>query len=371
MRWEIKMKHKKRLCVYPYDVEFSPILRHKELLSDYEIAALVSPKGWGLIGKDAATSDGGPLFDYIVSTDFQESLMLCDTVLFVEACYPIDLKSFLYPKIKSAIESKKNIICMLKLEEDDKKDLKERCEKAFVTFEYDQDDLQNNYKENIPKLFSINIPIVFVCGLSERSNKFHTLLSLKTNLTSLGYKVGMIGSRRYCEFMGFHSFPEFMLGTKHSESKKIILFNHFVKKIEIDEKPDIILIGIPGSIEAQNDILRNDFGILSYEIAAAVKPDAIVMNLQYNDYQPSYFELLNNLTTKRFGSEVTCFVIANIKFDYSNSDSFVNPQYITLPTAFIDQWLQRQQAEEVKLYNSMNAADSQKIVHQLIHKLSQ
>ena len=33
-----------------------------------------------------------------------------------------------------------------------------------------------------------------------------------------------------------------------SEKKKILMYNHYLKWIEQSEKPDVILVGIPGGI---------------------------------------------------------------------------------------------------------------------------
>ena len=42
-----------RMLVFPYGHDSEPIIRHVGLLdSQYEIAALVSPGGWGLAGKE-------------------------------------------------------------------------------------------------------------------------------------------------------------------------------------------------------------------------------------------------------------------------------------------------------------------------------
>ena len=71
---------KNRLLIYPYDLQFCPIVRHKKLLEDYEIMALVSPRGWGLTGKDGGSADNGGELGINVSSDFENNLVLCDTI---------------------------------------------------------------------------------------------------------------------------------------------------------------------------------------------------------------------------------------------------------------------------------------------------
>ena len=71
---------------------------------------------------------------------------------------------------------------------------------------------------------------------------------LKTYLNNLDYKVCVVSSRTNAELFGIHSFPEFMLQHNLDESSKIINFNHYIKELEVSEKPEIIIIGVPGGI---------------------------------------------------------------------------------------------------------------------------
>lgn len=84
------MLGKEKVLVYPYDYEFTPVLRHIGLLHGLNVTILVSPGGWGLSGKDAAYSDGGIPLGITVRSDFDESLDECDTVWFVTPGYPCD-----------------------------------------------------------------------------------------------------------------------------------------------------------------------------------------------------------------------------------------------------------------------------------------
>lgn len=369
------MDKRRQVCVYPFDAQFSPILRHKELLTNLNIVSLISLPGWGLSGKNAGIADGGCDLDYIVSSDFNEQLKKCDSVLFVDSINPMEFKSNIYPKINAAIDLKKNIICSIPLEEEYIEKIMERCIQNNVFFEYLHKDIdfKPNFEENLYHCLNINIPIIFVAGLSERTNKFHTQLSLRTNLIKLGYKVSMIGSRNCCEMLGFHSFPEFILKSGLTESNKIIFFNHCIKQIEINEKPDVIIIGIPGGggFDTRNDFITNDFGILFSEIAAAVKPDAVVVSLHYNNYDESYFNQLSTIFKYKFGINIDYYNIANIKFDYINSESLKSPEYITLHSNFVDKFINKFKTKNINLFNIFNINESFETACYLVNKLSQ
>lgn len=125
-------------------------------------------------------------------------------------------------------------------------------------------------------------------GVTNKACKFEIQLSIRENLQSKGYKISQIGSRNYCEFLGFHSFPGFMYNRNLSESEKIILFNNYIKRLENDENPDLIVIGIPGGIMKRNDTFTSYFGIFAYEISQAVTPDYVICSTQYQDFKHEY-----------------------------------------------------------------------------------
>ena len=66
--------------IYPYCHAYEAYVRHSELLSDFEIVSLISPKGWGL--QNETIWNG--VRDLIVQSDFESGLKDCTVVWFVE-----------------------------------------------------------------------------------------------------------------------------------------------------------------------------------------------------------------------------------------------------------------------------------------------
>ena len=81
--------------IYPYDIEFAPVLRHKSMFKDLEIVKVLSPKGWGFTQKDAATADGGSKIGITVESDFENSLNGCENLLLIDSYNSIDFKKFI------------------------------------------------------------------------------------------------------------------------------------------------------------------------------------------------------------------------------------------------------------------------------------
>lgn len=367
------MKNQK-ILIYPYDSDFTPILRHRQFLEGYEIASLVSPGGWGLTGRDAGDADKSGQTGINVTGNFDEALELCDAVMFVGSEKPLDFQKYIMPKVFTAAERGKDITVTTQLRDEDSKTISQKCKEAGVDFKY------FNYPEEHRKfptitvdneiLYNINTPVVFVLGIGERTNKFEIQLSLREKFLSEGYKVSQIGTRGYCELLGFHSFPEFMYNGALPETNKIVLFNQMVKKIENEEQPDVIIIGIPGGIMPYNNTLTNRFGILAYEVSQAVASDCAIFSCHYAEYNTDYFKGLSDLVKYKLGLEVSCYNISNVMFDWVNSKQESKSIYTTLDTTFIDEKITKYSKNDTPVFNILNTEGAANISQCILDTLA-
>lgn len=364
---------KRKTMVYPYSLEISPIVRHKDLLENNQIVSLVSPEGWGMTGKDASLADNGEKLGMTIRSDFEECLDLCDTVLFCQSVHTLDYETIIKPKILKAIQLKKDIIITIPL---DKKELDYISQQALLNnlnFEYYghiKGKTENCIGDKEVRIYDINTPVIFVMGMGCRTNKFEIQLSLSENLQKMGYNVSQIGSRGYCELFGFHSFPDFMYSDKISETNKILLFNHFIKNIEKTENPDLIIIGIPGGIMPINDTITNNFGILSYEVSQAVVPDLAVFGCYCGDYYKDYLAEIRRLIKYKLNSNVECFCIANAIIDGNESEYKHEAVYISVPSEYVDKKVQEYRFYGEKFFNVLNTQDSKEMTEHIVDVLA-
>jgi len=360
-----------KLLIYPYNLQFSPMLRHESLLNGYEISCLVSPNGWGFTGKDAGIADQGPDIGIFVSSDFEKSLDLCDTVMFIESYFPLDFEKIIFSKIKMAIKSRKNIICLLQLKSDVIKEIESLCDCGGLYFKY-FNGTQNILPEDISfeneSIEEINTPVIFVIGVAERTNKFEIQLTLREKISKLGYKISQIGTRSYCEMMGFHSLPSFMYKSDISEVNKVLMFNRFIKKIEEIEEPDIIIIGVPGGIMPFNRLFTNRFGLLAFEISQAISPDIVISSLLYEDYKADGFEVFANSIKYKLGFDVDFFNIANTQFDWTRAYEEHILSHISINSRYIDDKIKGYCKSKIPVFNILNHDDSIKITNFTIDK---
>lgn len=368
------MRNKEKLLIYPFDIQSGPIIRHLGLMNDYELLDVVSPNGWGFVGKDAGRVDGGNDAYINVQGNFNELVDSADAVLFMETYNKLDVQKLVYPKMQIAADRGKNIICTLKLENEFLQKINKDCSDKGKCFKY------YNFQEKtyeraeiydlLDSLYQITVPVIFVFGTSERTQKFEIQLSLRENLEDAGYKVSQVGTRHYCEMFGFHSFPEFMFSTSVTESKKIILFNNYIKKIELEEQPDVIVIGIPGGLMPLNKDFTNHFGVFAFEVCQAVYPDIAIFSSLYEDYLPLYFEKISLLIRYKLGFEVDFFNQSNVKFDWRSSKFSKSMQYLTVDSDFVDVKNHNLKDMNINITNILNKGDALTLTNAIIKRLT-
>ena len=172
--------------------------------------------------------------------------------------------------------------------------------------------------------------------MGECCNKFELQLFLKKYLNRLDYDVCVISSRKNTEIVGLHSFPSFMYGNQMEESEKIISFNHYIKKLEVEEKPDIILIGIPGSVMPISEKHSEFFGVFAFEVFNAIKSDMLLFCIHNNIYTNEYFEELKKLCQYRYQSDIDAIVVSNYSYDSLSLQTEGKLKYLSFDDEEID-----------------------------------
>lgn len=363
------MDKKEKLLIFPYDIETVPLVRNNDLLCGYEICGLVSPQGWGFTGRDAGYAGGDNTFGLIVSSGFDAELEKCDAVFFTESQIKLDFEKIIKPKLLKTATAGKNIICSFVLDFEVQEEIAELCSKCGVYFKYLGYRKKSRSIPEKEKLYELNTPVVFIFGISDRTQKFEIQLAQRRNILGMGYKISQIGSKNYCELFGFHSFPQFMYDRLYSESQKIVLFNRYIKSIEINEEPDLIVIGIPGGIMPFNNRFTNGFGMLAYEISQAIVPDAAVFSILYEDYGKEYFESMFTLVKHRLGFEIDAFNLSNTKFDWEASKQDDEMSYITVDSRFLHNTRKKFDTMTFPVYSILDTDDSLEMTRLIIGKL--
>lgn len=312
----------KKILIYPYSKEYEPVIKFSNFMLDYEVEEIISPPGWGLVGKEVQNNDR----IYMISDDFSNALEKCEVVWFVEDGF-LDLPdSVLYEKLIQTIQNNKQIIYtrnynlkIMELIPDElnitPKSIKER----------------QYWGEGGFNLLDQVKPIVFVAGASPNTDKYAMQLALVKGMREKGYTVSAVTSRRDSEMLGLHSIPEFMFDIGLSISERILRYNHFIKQIEIQENPDVIIIGIPGGVIPYSKKIHNDYGIIAFQIFYAINCDCGIFCSLYDSYGEEYFSQIENIIKNKYGVSIDYHHISNVMLDLSTQNRYIDKGiYLTL-----------------------------------------
>jgi len=312
-----------RVGVYPYSTEFEPFLRHNSLLDQsFEIRELISPLGWGLVGQTFLLENGKEL---TVVPEFESVINDIDTVFIPSFQVDDKVETLITKEILAVVPSVKKIICAAKLSSQNTENLKNTCEKADCIFENlnllkspEQYGLVHQVEEN-SSIESIDVPVVMIAGLWEEIDKFEVSLALRKKFVQDGYKVTQIGSRNCCELFGFHSFPGFMLDSCVDATNKIIYFNHWIWQLTKAEKPDIVIVTIPGAIQNLSDRFTKGFGVLPHIVFQAIMADFFIFCTMYDESSIQFLQEISTMCKYKFDCHVDCYHMSNLLFDLNES----------------------------------------------------
>lgn len=317
-----------RVLIYPFNEDFEPFIKYGNFMENMEIVELLSPSGWGLRDKVIA----GKVLNHDVNEVRWENI---DAVVLIDSgIIGLTDREILEVILITARKGKK-IVVNRNLNENTFLDILNICKNENVELIDKRNKVQG--EEFLDKrLQRIETPVVFVAGMGEKCNKFEVQMFLKSHLNNLDYKVCVVSSRTNAELFGIHSFPEFMLQHDLDESSKIINFNHYLKRLEESETPDIIIIGVPGGIMPVSEKHTEHFGILAFEVFNAVKCDALLFCIHNNKYTKEYFDELQNLCQYRFHTSIDAVVISNYAYDGFSLETEGQIKYLSFTNEEID-----------------------------------
>lgn len=366
-----------RMLVFPYGRDCEPIVRHAGLLEPcYEIAALVSPGGWGMAGKDITVVDSGailPVYEKIqeVTEEF-DSLFIPPFEVFGK-----EVENRLVDEMLRLIPCISHVIYASRLASENHKKLEEACllsgeACSFIDFsEYKEPKVFSLAEpiEEYPSLIPLDVPVAVVAGWWERTDKFEVSLALREQFLKRGYHVSQVGSRDGCEMFGFHSFPSFMFRKDVDAVAKIIYFNRWIVEVARKERPDLLLVTIPGAIQNFNEQFTRGFGIMHHQVFQAVAPDILVMCTFYMSVSKKILEDMSRFCEYRFGVPVDAFHMSNLYIDVNESE--VQNRIITksIYRENVSEAIAKETAASIPVFNGLDIGECTKVAELILEKL--
>jgi peptide maturation system protein (TIGR04066 family) len=320
----------KKIAIFPFDYYLLPVIKNKDNLLDFQLSQVFSLQGWGMVNDTVSASCKDDTAEDIVVMDiFDESVDFDFDILYItNSNHKID-DDLLYRCIERAAKRQKNILVSKKLSTEQMEQIKAICKQNNVHVQFLYADVSTDIiNDTAEMLYSIDTPIISVSGVDENTNKFEVQLELYNRLKKDGYSVSWVSSRNEMLLCGEHPLPDFMFQTSISETQKILMYNHFVKFIEEQESPDVIILGIPGEMMPNSKLQVGHFGTTAFQIFNAVNPDFSVLCVHCNGNNEDYFDRLLQAMEYKFSVETDCIYISSISKDPFSLNKITPVEYV-------------------------------------------
>lgn len=352
----------KKMMIYPYSKAYEPYIKCPEVLGEYTVVALVSPRGWGYEGDIVESRQGKK---YIVSAEFSENLGLCTCVWFTADGRLKMPQELLREKLLEAVNAGKEIL-YTRYSDDNYKEMKDLIPKELcIELDTKPRSLLNLFPD---RTYEIDVPVVVVMGTGEDTDKLAVQFILKQKFEEKGYAATIISSRRDGDWDGIYSMPGFVFDHSYSEAEKIIKLNHYIKRIENRDKPDLLIVSVPGAVLPFDGIDHNEFGILAYEMSFAVPGDAAILCMMYSSsFNGNYRKFASDLEN-RFGYNVIGVHIAATVVDVQEFFEERKLSHVSIERSVVDKKIS--EINDDTIWNIFSEKGAEKAVVRLIDTLS-
>lgn len=374
---------KKKVLIYPFSNKFFPVMKAMINKADeYEIVSVVTPKTWFLAREndDVSKFNNSDPLGIAISNDFEEEIKKCDTVIIADCNNEKLIYSHIIQKIKTSIELNKNIICCFKLDDKDVLEINELCKRSTIKFEYlneaDKSDeaidiLKKQIVNNCTKIYKPDSTVIFVGKLLDELESTFSLVSISENYKKEGYNVVTISLNSNCKILDYLSFPNFMFESNTPIEEKIFMFNFFIKQIEIEYKPDLIIVQLPGGMLKYSDIITNGFGIYPYLISQALSSDYFVLVTPLDETDKEFFEKISECFWHRFGFKIDAVNMLNAALDIDDSIERHKVILNYLPAQNADKIISKKFVDSnIPVFNPLNNTDCEKMFRESISTLT-
>lgn len=326
--------NKEKVIIYPVNDEVRAFIEFSEIRTDIEVKKCCVPQSWHTYGR--TISFGSSRIVEIEAIEESIANLEIESIIVLNNIVGFNFNILICPYLQSIKKFNKKLHFAVPLSDQEAKFL----DTAGIQFDVFASRVSAMKIEVSDKrLLKIATPIVAVLGMFEYTDKSSTVLYVHNYLKRKGYNVKTVLTQN--NMLGFpdcYSFPSEMFNNNYTEAEKIIYFNHYIRKIEIKEKPDVIVIGIPGEIMALDKRHNGNFGIMPFLIGNAVNCDYAILNVFANFSSKEFVEQLNSACRDKYLIDISAVVVSKMILDVTTINTEkLKVYYIEHPVMDIDE----------------------------------
>jgi peptide maturation system protein (TIGR04066 family) len=345
---------KKRLAVFPFSKKLNSLILNKDQLQNYELVYAIIPRGWDDLEEIQAQYkeiiiDEEPFFinQYISNVD---AILLCKPIL--------DVNDSLYTNIINLAKGfgvkiiYDQRLTTLPVEKDQKN---WECLELHGVFEI------NNHE-----FLNIDVPVISVFGLGENCEKWDVQLELCDFFNKKGYKVSLISNNPLLQLFGGSVFPPIIDSTEYTFEQQVKSINSFIKNVELRERPDLIIIDVPGAILKYNRYIPNGYGYAPFLISNAVVPDLSIISLYCGCYDKEHIEEIKKSCLYRMGTSVNYFHLSSNVCQYNLEANRL--EYFSIDNDYVAELVEKNKINGA-FFNIHDMCKREQIFQQMLNEL--
>lgn len=305
--------NKVNVAVYPFEESIIPILRYKELFDKYKFCQLIKHNGDNLeeneikekstyareysqINWEDLSSEGN--LDMLLVTRDVERLEWDVAIKVIKKYCKMGIGVLLMgvQTVKGKIQeicASYNVPC------------RTNVEMLPINKMIDYKNMKYSLTQE-----TIETPIVSVAGVVPVTQKYQIQLDLLNNFNKDGYKVILIGTGCLNELMGSYSIDDVLYCRNLSEVHRIHYFNNFIKEIEKQEEPDVIIIGVDDPLLPLSTRHSFNYGIYASELYSAFTPDVSIIALMNGTYNDEFYDEFDKLCKFKYNFEASAYFVS-------------------------------------------------------------
>jgi peptide maturation system protein (TIGR04066 family) len=218
-------------------------------------------------------------------------------------------------------------------------------------------------------ILKITTPVILVGGLVECPDILNVLLCLSIKFNNIGLHPAVVTKQPIGKLFGFHNINHIFRSPYHTESFKIREINRYLAAIEHFECPDIFIVEAPDAIIRYSDLDPNGFGILTYMLAQAIRPDMFVCCVPVQLAVGEFIESLSRDFRIRLGTPIHAVQVSNIVMDSADISQSKKLSYVYVDQNRVQDQIKKEgSCSQIPLFD-MDSGDEEKMLQCILSNM--
>lgn len=280
----------------------------------YSSIELIPPIGFGIEGQDISVIDNRMQIGVTLAKDFRCAIQRIDILFIPEIELNLKAKLKIIDQLVHVTESSmKEIVCLMNLNWEADSMLNSFCNELGIKLvSLGKNDCEEHESMDYHRLYRPRAAVIYIGEMVKGLNADEVVLILSNALINRGIRNVIIGTDSIYEYIPNAIRAEYLASEyKVSEKERITLLNKDIKKLEKQNKPDIIIVRVPGIVLRFNEFMYSNLGITTYILSQMLQPDYFVLCCPFGEFNTAFYELLSQDFMNRYGMSIDFVHMSN------------------------------------------------------------